>query len=83
MTIYAAVIEWPDSAEPSLILAHSERERDAQIAAEIRSAAHDLLEPDWRNVVNVNPGDNWQDWLDRLDSTAYGQPFVALYERDM
>ena len=26
---------------------------------------------------------NWQEWLDRLDSTAYGQPFVALYERDM
>lgn len=50
VTIYAAVIEWPSrmtDAEPSLILARSEAERDEKIAAEIRDMAKAQSAPGW------------------------------------
>ena len=89
ITIYAAVIEWPSwmsDADPALILARSESERDKQIAEEIAETARALAEPDWRDAINANSnaeGGNWRDWLDPLDATSYGQPFVTTYEMEV
>lgn len=89
ITIYAAVIEWPEGfepADPTLILARSEADRDRQIAEEIAETARMLTASDWRDAIDANStpeGDNWQDWLDPLEETSYGQPFVTTYTREV
>lgn len=85
MKIFAAIVEWPEplsSAEPGLILAHSVGERDEMIAAEIRDTADALTEPEWRDAL-TGVGDDWLDWMEPLDLTSYGQPFVSTYEREV
>ena len=85
MKIFAAVIEWPEllsDAEPGLVLAHSVGERDEMIAAEIRETAGMLAEPDWRDAL-ADAGDDWLDWMEPLELTSYGNPFVSTYEREV
>ncbi|WP_406245856.1 hypothetical protein ACI7YT_12510 [Microbacterium sp. M] len=82
--IYAAVIEWPEplsDASPGLILARSESERDAAIYLEILETADALTEPDWREAIAATNSTDWRDWIEPLELTPYGNPFITNYER--
>lgn len=84
--VYAAVIEWPHDIadrDPALILARSLSERAAGIIAEIREVADLLTDPEWRGALADIDSTEWPDWVDALELTRYGSPFVTEYERDI
>lgn len=86
MKIFAAVIEWPatlDSADPTLILSTSIEQRDAEVADEILETAEVLTEPDWLIQIQESESNKWSDWLDALDATPYGRPWVTTYEKEI
>ena len=84
VTIYAAIIEWPSrlaDAEPSLILARSEAERDEEIGEEIRGTAGMQSADTWTHAIDETGSEDWRDWLASLDEHAHDQPYVTTYER--
>ncbi len=86
VTIYAAVIEWPArlaDAEPSLILARSEVERDAEICDEISETARMQSADTWTRAITKADSEDWQDWLEALDEHAGEQPFITTYTREV
>lgn len=84
MQVYAAVIEWPgESEDPTLVLASSQEARAAEIAAEIRETADMFTDSDWVDAIASTGTDEWAEWLDALDATRHGRPWVSLYEREV
>lgn len=86
LAVYAAVIEWPSyfaDAESSLILARTEAERDEEIRQEILSTADALINTEWGQAIDAVTSEDWRDWLDALDETTIGQPFVSTYTREV
>lgn len=81
VTIYAAVIEWPDSlvVSPDLIVARSHAERMTQIQAritEVLGATAPEVMPDFRAAFEKSPADFADAAADTDDS-----PIITFYER--
>ena len=86
MKIFAAVIEWPEpmsDSSPTLVLARSIEARSAEIADEIYETAEALTENDWRDAITATGSDDWEQWLDPLELTPYGRPWITTYEREV
>lgn len=87
VTIYAAVIEWPEDFEPAdtaLILARSDAERASMIRTEIHGMAAAMSDPDWRefSADHVYYPLNLDAWLMELGNLD-NPPTITTYEREV